>query len=167
MYEAGQHLSSIGVLYTMCTHSQQHEVLTRAEWILASTGNNGQIFNRYGVGVSLYSPPAICTARPACYWTQPSNTSRWTSAGLMLGQRHRRWTSIGPTFGQRLVFARSVDKPHFVSHISVVPKRNNKFCLIQNLRPVMVVNDSCCNLRWHFSVKILKMLPNWLSLKTI
>ena len=42
------------------------------------------------------------------------------------------------------MFAGSVDKPHCVSHIAVVPKRNNKFRLIQNLRPVKVVNDSCC-----------------------
>ena len=49
----------------------------------------------------------------------------------MLGQRHKRWASI----------AGSVDKSHCVSHISVVPKRNNKFRLIQNLRPVSEVND--------------------------
>ena len=44
----------------------------------------------------------------------------------MLGQRRRRRTSFGPALGQRLVFAGSVDKPHCVSHIGVVPKRNNK-----------------------------------------
>ena len=62
----------------------------------------------------------------------------------MLGQRRRRWASIGPALGQRLGFAGSVDKQHCVLHIAVVPKRNNKFRLIQNLRPVRVVNDSCC-----------------------
>ena len=51
---------------------------------------------------------------------------------------------IGPALGQRLMFAGSADKPHCVSHITVVPKRNNKFCFIQNLRPARVVNDSCC-----------------------
>ena len=33
---------------------------------------------------------------------------------------------------------------HYVSHIGVVPTWNNKFRLIQNLRPVRVVNASCC-----------------------
>ena len=51
----------------------------------------------------------------------------------MLGQRRRRLASIGPAFGQRLVFAGSVDKPHCVSHIGLVPKRDNKFRLIYNL----------------------------------
>ena len=36
----------------------------------------------------------------------------------MLGQRRRRWDRIGPAFGQRLVFAGSVDRPHYVSHIA-------------------------------------------------
>ena len=62
----------------------------------------------------------------------------------MLGQRRRRWASIGPALGQRFVFAGSIDKPHYVSHIAVVPKRNNTFRLIQNFKPVRVVNDSCC-----------------------
>ena len=62
----------------------------------------------------------------------------------MLGQRRRRWASIPPALGQRLVFAGNVKKPHCISHIAVVPKRDNKFRLIQNLRPGGVVNDSCC-----------------------
>ena len=61
-----------------------------------------------------------------------------------MGQRRRRWASIEPALGQRLVFPGSVDKPHYVSHIGVVLERNNKFCLIQNLMQVRVVNDSCC-----------------------
>ena len=64
---AGQHLNSNGAVYTMCTHYHQHEVLTRAEWILASTDDTGPTFNRHCVGVGLYSLPAVCTARPACY----------------------------------------------------------------------------------------------------
>ena len=36
MYDAGHHLNGIGALYTMCMHSHHHEVLTRAEWILAT-----------------------------------------------------------------------------------------------------------------------------------
>ena len=73
-----------------------------------------------------------------------ANTRRWTSAGLMLGQRRSRWATIGPALGQCLTLAVSVDKQHCVLHIAVVPKRNNKFRWIQNLRPVRVVNDSCC-----------------------
>ena len=44
----------------------------------------------------------------------------------MLDQRRKRWASIEPALGQRLVFADSVDKPQYVSHICVVPKWNNK-----------------------------------------
>ena len=52
--------------------------------------------------------------------------------------------SIGPELGQRLVFAGSVDKPHCVLHIGVVPKRNNKLRLIAY---IVSVNRSwfiCC-----------------------
>ena len=42
--------------------STQHEVLTSAEWILASTGDNGPTFTRHWVGVALYSPPAVHAA---------------------------------------------------------------------------------------------------------
>ena len=31
----------------MCTHFRQHEVLTRAEWMMASTGEAGSTFNRH------------------------------------------------------------------------------------------------------------------------
>ena len=34
---------------------RQHEVLTRAEWILASTGDAGPTFNRHWFGVGLYT----------------------------------------------------------------------------------------------------------------
>ena len=30
-------------VYTMCTHYRQHEVLTRAEWILANTGDTANV----------------------------------------------------------------------------------------------------------------------------
>ena len=70
VYDAGQHLNSIEAVYTMCTHSRQHEVLTRAEWILGSTGDTGPTFNRHWFGVSLYLLPAVNTARPACYLMQ-------------------------------------------------------------------------------------------------
>ena len=48
---------------------RQNEVLTRTEWVLAGTGNAGPTFNRHWVGVGLYSPPAVCTARPAAQQT--------------------------------------------------------------------------------------------------
>ena len=48
----------------------QHKVLTRAEWILACTGDAGPTFNRHWVGVGLYSPPAVCTAGPAAQQTR-------------------------------------------------------------------------------------------------
>ena len=37
--------------------------------------------------------------------SDPANTRRWTSGGLMLGHRLRRWTNIKPPLVQRLVFA--------------------------------------------------------------
>ena len=37
----------------------QHEVLTRIEWILASTGDAGPTFNRHWVGVGLLSSPVV------------------------------------------------------------------------------------------------------------
>ena len=93
-------VQSIMSVPTACRYCQ-HEVLARAEWILASTSDAGPTFNRHWVGVVLYSPPAVSTTRPACYWTQlPSNTRHWTSAGLMLGQSRRLWASIGPALSQ-------------------------------------------------------------------
>ena len=56
---------------------------------------------RHWVGVALH-----------CLTRSLANTRRWTSAGFMLGQRHRRWARIGPALGRRLVFAGSVDRPH-------------------------------------------------------
>ena len=96
-------VQSIMTVPTACRYCH-HEVLTRAEWILASTSDAGPTFNRLCVGVGLYLPPAVSTTTPACYWTQlPANTKRWTSAGLILGQRRRLWASIGSALGQRRV----------------------------------------------------------------
>ena len=96
-------VQSIMPVLTACRYCQ-HEVLTGVEWILASTSDAGPTFNRHWVSVCLYSPPAVSTTGPACYWMQlPANTRRWTSAGLMLGQRSRLWTSIGPALGQSRV----------------------------------------------------------------
>ena len=67
VYDAGQHLNGIWAVYTMWTHTCNYDVLTRTEWILASTGEAGPTVNRHWVGVSLYSPPAVSTARPGCY----------------------------------------------------------------------------------------------------
>ena len=41
----------------------QHEVLTRAEWILARTGDTSSTFNRDWVSVGLYLPPAVSIAK--------------------------------------------------------------------------------------------------------
>ena len=62
VYDAGQHLKGIGAVYTMWTHTCLHEVLTRTEWILVSTGEAGPTVNRHWVDVSLYSPLAVSTA---------------------------------------------------------------------------------------------------------
>ena len=96
-------VQSIMPVPTACRYCQ-HEVLTRAEWIPASTSHAGPTFNRHWVGVGLYSPPAVSTTRPAGNWTQlPVNTRRWTSAGLMLDQHSKLWASIGLALGHRHV----------------------------------------------------------------
>ena len=67
-------VQSIIPVPTACRYCQ-HEVLTRAEWILASTSDAGPTFNRHWVGFGLYSLPAVSTTRPACYRTQlPAST---------------------------------------------------------------------------------------------
>ena len=58
---AGQPKPSFGLKHHAST--ARMEVLTRVEWILASTGDAGPTFNRHWVGVGLYSPLAVCTAR--------------------------------------------------------------------------------------------------------
>ena len=85
------------------------------------------------------------------------------------GQHWRRWLNIYQALGRcRLVLAASSLHyqtsvllnaaehcvshigvvEHCVSHIGVVPKRNIKSRLIQNLRPVRVVNHNCCKVRY-------------------
>ena len=70
---AGQHYPSFGSKHRAGTASMlvPPAVLTRAEWIMASTGDAGPTFNRHCVGVGLYTPPV---SRPACYWTQHQQT---------------------------------------------------------------------------------------------
>ena len=53
-------VQSIMPLPPACRY-HQHEVLTRDEWILASTGEADSTYNRHRVGVDLYSPPAVST----------------------------------------------------------------------------------------------------------
>ena len=43
----------------------------------------------------------------------PANTTRWTNADLMLGQRRRRWTNIKTALVQRLVFAGPTQRKTF------------------------------------------------------
>ena len=86
----------------------QHEVLTRAEWILPSTSDAGPTFKSHWVGVGLYSPPEVSTTRPAC----------WFDAGpalQTLGSKH--WVNVSCLLGV----------------MGVVPKRNNKLRLIRSL----------------------------------
>ena len=49
------------------------------------------------------------TAQTGCihqaFYRNPASTRRWTSVGLMLGQRRRRWPDIKSKFVRRLVFA--------------------------------------------------------------
>ena len=125
-------VQSIIPVPTACRYCQ-HKVLTRAEWILASTSG-------------LYSRPAVSTTRPA--WTQlPANTRCWTSAGLMLGQYRRLWASIG---------SKSCLLGVLTSHIAFRTsvwgsKRNNKFRLIHSLYcPQEPFNNINYKSHWHY-----------------
>ena len=77
----------------MCTYFRQLEVLTRAEWILVSTGDAGPTFHRHWIRVCLHSvdtpPPTESTVQ---YW-------------MVDVQSRRRWTSVEPALGWRVVFA--------------------------------------------------------------
>ena len=76
------------------------------------------------------------------YWPAPATLAQHlTDIGSVLARNRRQQYALSD---QRAI-ERS-HKPHYVSHIAVVPKRNYKFRLIQNLRPVRVVNYSCCKL---------------------
>ena len=73
---------------------RQHEVLTRAEWILPSTGDAGPTFNRHCIGVSLYSvdtpPPTEITVQ--CWMVDgqsqqggPGLSRHWVDVSCLLG----------------------------------------------------------------------------------
>ena len=92
--------------------------------------------------------------KPHCV-SQPSKHEAlnqcWFDAGQASQTVGQHWTSIGST---RLELAGSVDKPH-----CVVPKRNNKFRLIQNLKPLRVVHDSYCKMTFQCEdIKIVAQL---------
>ena len=75
---------------------RQHEVLTRAEWILASTDDAGPTFKRHWVCVGLYSPPAVCTARPAAQQTrgvEPVLVWCWASAADGGPELDQHWST--------------------------------------------------------------------------
>ena len=84
VYDAGQYLNGTGAVYTVRTHSRQHEVLTRAESTLAQHLIDQRAIER-----------------------SPAHTKGCTIACLMLGQRRRWWASDGSALGQRLVFAKN------------------------------------------------------------
>ena len=78
------------------------------------------------------------------YWPAPVTFSVGLYSPPTVTQQTRDIDSIqvqcvadgGPALDQHwvnVVFAGSVDKPHCVSHIGVVPKQNNKFPLIHSL----------------------------------
>ena len=64
---ANNNPASVQNIMPVPTASQyrQHEVLTRAERILASKSNEGPTFSRHRVSVGWYTPPAVSTIRPA------------------------------------------------------------------------------------------------------
>ena len=79
---------------------RQHKVLTRAEWILASTGDAGPTFNRHWVSVGLYSPQAVSTTRSAqTRGVEPVLVWCWASVadgGPALGQH---WVNVSCLLG--------------------------------------------------------------------
>ena len=77
----------------------------------------------------------------------------------MLVRCWARGTAGGSALDQRPVFAGIVERPHCVSHIAEVQKRNKTSRLILNLRPVRVVNDSCCKVTFqHEYIKTVVQL---------
>ena len=94
VYDAGRHLNGMGAVYTMCTHFRPHEVLTRAEWILAITGVAGPALNRHWVAVSkIFSV------------NTPPPTESTVQCRFVDGQSRRRWTSVEPGLGWHVMFA--------------------------------------------------------------
>ena len=63
---------------------RQHEVLTTAAWILASTCDAGPTFNRHWVSVTLYSPPAVSTSKQVIKPPLHYQTSVLLNAALVL-----------------------------------------------------------------------------------
>ena len=79
----------------MFTRSRQHEVLTRAEWILASTQHLTDIES-----VSACNRRQQFHYQTICYWTQPSKHEAlnqcWFDAGSASQTVGQHWTSNGP-----------------------------------------------------------------------
>ena len=129
----------------MCTRSRQHEVLTRAEWILASTGDAGPTFNRRWVVIGASS----WHYQIRCYWMQASKPEAlnqcWLDVGPASQMVSQHWISIGSTphvcwgcWPATLSFAHGV-----------VPKRNNKSRLMHSLYcPQKPFNN--INYHWHY-----------------
>ena len=95
IYDADQTLAHYWVTVSCLAH--RAGTASMKYWL----GLNGYCptFNSHWVGGGLYSPPAVTTSRPA---RSPANMRRWTSAGLMLGQRRRmvqHWVSVSCLLG--------------------------------------------------------------------
>ena len=73
---------------------RQHEVLTRAEWILPNTDDAGPTFNRHWIGVNLYSVDT------------PPPTESTVQCWMVDGQSRRQLTSVEQALGLCVVFAR-------------------------------------------------------------
>ena len=139
-------VQSIMPVPTACRYCQ-HEVLTRAKWILASTSDAGPTFNRLCVGVGLYLPPAVSTTTPACYWTQLALNQCWFDTGPASQTVGQHWTSIGSTSCLLGVLT-----SHIVFRTTVQgSKRNNKFRLIHSLYcPQGPFNNINYKSHWHY-----------------
>ena len=83
--DAGPTVNQLWLKALCCYH--QHKVLIRTEWILPSTGDDGSIFNRHWIGVSLWSVDT------------PSPTESIVHCWMAYGQSQQRWTSVEPALG--------------------------------------------------------------------
>ena len=84
----------------ICMHSRQHEVLTRAERILASTADAGPAFTRHWC--RLVIAMSSKHHQSSCYCTQPSKHEAlnqcWFNVGPASQTVGQQWPSIGSIY---------------------------------------------------------------------
>ena len=119
-----------------CRYRQHADTTSMKYWLglngywPCSTGDAGLTFNRHWIGAGLYSPPAVCSARPAAQQTrgvEPVQVWCWASVADGGPELEQHWVNVS--------------------------------CLLGVLTGHIMFRTSP-------AVKIIKLLPNWLSTKS-